>query len=147
MKKNTYTVVVGNIGTMDYTSKKLALECFNTYVSLSKSGEGRAAYEPVTLFINGEIDKEYLPELSDNTKAIISDLRSQIDRIIKDANNNADCKGFAIVFGNFSINIPEQDRDGFWEEMDTIGEEHSLYFMVNDYNDLCLTTDQYEAED
>jgi hypothetical protein len=132
---------------MEYTSKKLALECFNTYVSLSKAGEGRAAYEPVTLFKDGEIISEYLPELSDNTKAIISDLQSQIDRIIEDANNNADCKGWAIVFGNYSINIPPQDQEGFWEVLEELQSEKNVFFSVNDYNDLVIETDQYEAED
>lgn len=61
MAKHKYQVVVGNIGTMDYTSKKLAKDCYTTYVALSKNGEGRAANEPVTLFKDDEIIHEYQP--------------------------------------------------------------------------------------
>ena len=61
MAKHKYQVVVGNIGTMDYTSKKLAKDCYTTYVAISKNGEGRAANEPVTLLKDGEITEEYLP--------------------------------------------------------------------------------------
>lgn len=57
--KHTYQVVVGNVGTMDYTSKKKAYECYNTYVSLSIKGETRAAGESVTLLIDGEIKEEH----------------------------------------------------------------------------------------
>ena len=59
--KNKYEVIVGNIGTMDYTNGKLANECYETYVTLSKNGETRAGGEPVTLLKNGEIVKEHLP--------------------------------------------------------------------------------------
>jgi len=62
MSKNKYEIVVGNVGTMNYTSKKLAFGCYETYVTLSKAGETRAANEPVTLFKNGEIIKEHTPE-------------------------------------------------------------------------------------
>jgi hypothetical protein len=60
-----YEVVVGNVGILPYTSKKLAEECYDTYVTLSKNGEGRAGGEPVTLFLNGDLIKEHIP--SDNT--------------------------------------------------------------------------------
>lgn len=60
--KHNYQVVIGNVGTIDYTSKKLAEECYITYVTLSKAGETRAAHEPVTLFKDGEIIEEYIPE-------------------------------------------------------------------------------------
>jgi hypothetical protein len=60
MKKSVFTVNVGNIGNMEYTSKKLALECFNTYVALSKAGETRAAGESVYLFKDDEIICEYI---------------------------------------------------------------------------------------
>lgn len=58
--KNKYTVCVGNIGNMDYTSKKLALECYTTYVTMSKTNQTRAAGESVTLFKNGVIIQEYI---------------------------------------------------------------------------------------
>ena len=60
--KNTYEVIVGNVGAMEYTDFKLAKECYVTYVYLSKNGETRAAGEPVTLLKNGEIMAEHLPE-------------------------------------------------------------------------------------
>lgn len=63
--KHKYEVVVGNVGTMPYTSKKLAIDCYTTYVSISKNGEGRAAHEPVTLLKDGEIIEEYTPETID----------------------------------------------------------------------------------
>lgn len=56
--KNQYEVVIGNVGTMTYKSKKLAYECYNAYATLSKRGETRAAGEDVTLLKNGEIVKE-----------------------------------------------------------------------------------------
>jgi hypothetical protein len=58
--KTKYVVSVDNIGNMEYTSKKLALECFDTYVTLSKNNETRAAGESVYLFINDELVKEYV---------------------------------------------------------------------------------------
>jgi hypothetical protein len=153
MKKNSYSVNVGNIGNMDYTSKKLALECFNTYVTLSKSGEGRAAGESVYLFCDGEIIAEHIgtvdqeQPLSDNTKAIVGDIRRNIGAIIKDANSNTYCKGYGIIFGNFSINIPPADQEQFWEELEEIQQEHNIYFSVNDYNDLVVETEERESED
>ncbi len=60
MSKNNYTVNVGNIGNMEYTSKKLAEDCYKTYVTLSMNNETRAAGESVYLFKNGEIVKEYI---------------------------------------------------------------------------------------
>ena len=57
--KNKYIVNVGNVGNMDYTSKVLALDCYATYVTLSKKGITRAAGESVVLFCNDEIVKEY----------------------------------------------------------------------------------------
>lgn len=62
--KTVYQVIVGNIGTMEYTSKKLALECFNTYVSLSKSDTGRASGEDVTLMANDDPIREYLGSIN-----------------------------------------------------------------------------------
>lgn len=60
--KHKYEIIVGNVGTMGYTNKKLALECYNTYKELSIKNETRAAGEPVTLLKDGEIIEEYLPE-------------------------------------------------------------------------------------
>lgn len=58
--KTNYEVSVGNVGNMIYASKKLALECYQTYVTLSMNNETRAAGESVILFKNGEIIKEYI---------------------------------------------------------------------------------------
>lgn len=67
MKQKKYTVVVGNVGTMDYTSRKLAIECYNTYVTLSTNNEGRAAGESVTLFDdNDNIIMDYIGTLQED---------------------------------------------------------------------------------
>jgi len=60
MKKAKFTVVVGNVGTMEYDSKKLALDCYKTYVTLSESNQTRAAGESVTMFEGEEIFAEYI---------------------------------------------------------------------------------------
>lgn len=60
MAKNNYEIVVGNVGTMNYTSKKLAEECYTTYVSHSKTHTTRASGENVTMLLNGEIVKEHI---------------------------------------------------------------------------------------
>ena len=60
MKKNIYCVNVGNVGNMEYTSKKLAEDCYTTYVTLSRTNQTRAAGESVYLFKNNEIVKEYI---------------------------------------------------------------------------------------
>ena len=55
-----YEVYVGNIGTVLRTnSRKDAQYAFDTYVEASKSGSGRAAFEPVALLENGEMIKDY----------------------------------------------------------------------------------------
>lgn len=63
MKRPTYEVVVGNIGTVySGTSKSDTAMTWIAYVDQSKSGKGRAGNEPVTMFCDGEIVKEYAPE-------------------------------------------------------------------------------------
>ena len=60
--KNQYEVAVGNIGVAHTGTKaEEALREFNQYVKRSKKGLGRAAYEGVTLFKNGEVLKSYEP--------------------------------------------------------------------------------------
>ena len=60
--KNKYEVVVGNIGCVCYgLNKKATLKVYAEYVAISKSGRGRAGNEPVAMFANGEITKEYQP--------------------------------------------------------------------------------------
>lgn len=60
--KHNYEVVVGNIGSFKYTSLKDARKCYFDYVTLSQQSEGRASGEAVTLFKDGEIIAEFLPE-------------------------------------------------------------------------------------
>ncbi len=81
-----------------------------------------------------------------NTKNILSDIKTNISALITDANNNSDCKGFTIVFGNYSINIPPEDQEDFWYDLEEIQDNSNVYFLVNDYNDLCLTTEEYQDE-
>ena len=57
--KKIYVVNVGNIGNMEYTNKKLAIDCYKTYVTLSMNNETRAAGESVVLFCNDDIVMEY----------------------------------------------------------------------------------------
>jgi hypothetical protein len=60
---STYTVVVGNVGTVLSTQVYgEAIDTFNDYVELSESGYGRVAGEPVTLMYNGEPLKEHTPD-------------------------------------------------------------------------------------
>lgn len=82
-----------------------------------------------------------------NTINILKDIKSQIQELINDANNNMDCKGYTIVFGNYSINIPPVDQEEFWEELEEIQQEYNVWFEVSDYNDLVMTTEEYENED
>ena len=81
-----------------------------------------------------------------NTKNILADIKTNISGLIKEANNNLDCKGFIIVFGNYSINIPGEDQNNFWEDIQDLEDDNNVSFSVNDYNDLCLTTEEYQDE-
>jgi hypothetical protein len=55
-----YEVYVGNIGTVLRTGVYAdANAAYSEYVSQSKSGSGRAAFEPVALLENGEMIKDY----------------------------------------------------------------------------------------
>jgi ribosomal protein L37AE/L43A len=55
-----YQVVVGNLGLVhESDDRQAAEESFKEYVDFSKSDYGRVAGEPVTLFEDGEILKEY----------------------------------------------------------------------------------------
>lgn len=58
-----YTVVVGNIGTVRETSDRAdAMATWKAYVERSRQGIGRGGHEPVTLFEDGEIIREHVPE-------------------------------------------------------------------------------------
>ncbi len=52
-----YEVIVGDVGIMQYDKKKLAYDCYNTYVELSKAGIGDTAGQDVTLIHNVIIKK------------------------------------------------------------------------------------------
>jgi len=55
-------VVCGNIGTVYKGGGRVEAErCFREYVGQSKSKYGRASGECVTMFEDGEIEKEYTP--------------------------------------------------------------------------------------
>lgn len=62
-----WTVLVGNVGNVILTDDETeARDVFSDYVSLSQSGVGRSAGEPVTLCCNGEPVREYLPTIHDD---------------------------------------------------------------------------------
>lgn len=62
---DTFSVVVGNIGTVYEGNDRIqALREFSIYRAMSLKGIGRVADEAVTLFTNGEVEKE-LPGRSD----------------------------------------------------------------------------------
>jgi len=57
-----YEVIVGNIGKVhEGDDKSTAQEAYDEYVRQSNTNYGRAANEPVTLFVDGEPKKEYQP--------------------------------------------------------------------------------------
>lgn len=60
MPKNSYTIVVGNVGQVYHGSnKKAALTEFDAWVDASVAGGSRAGSEDVTLFANDDIIKEF----------------------------------------------------------------------------------------
>ena len=61
----TYEVVVGNIGTV-YSGgiHAVADEKFSEYVRQSKTGNGRAGGEDVTILKNGDIFAEFIGSIS-----------------------------------------------------------------------------------
>lgn len=131
-KKHNYEVVVGNVGTMPYTNKKLAKECYETYVACSKNGVTRAANETVTLMKDGEVSEQYVPNLIANMFDI-KKVKEQIANCTKDE--------VVILCAHWSINGPKYDddvnenQDWDWKEFeDQLG--HTL--QVNDYDDLVV---------
>ena len=59
-----FQVVVGNVGHVYDGSNYMQASCiYAKWVKASKQGEGRAAGEPVTMFHNGEIKREYFGTL------------------------------------------------------------------------------------
>lgn len=62
MPNHEYEVFVGNVGCV-YTgnNKREASGVYSDYVKVSRHGAGRAADEPVSLFMDGEPIREYAP--------------------------------------------------------------------------------------
>ena len=66
-KAKKCSVNVGNIGeVVSDVSHTKALQKFKEYVRLSKQGTGRSGGEEVTLFCDGELEKDYIPEDMEN---------------------------------------------------------------------------------
>lgn len=131
-KKHIYEVVVSNVGTFNYTNKKLATKEYNQYAAISKTGKTRAGNESVTLIKDGQIVKEYTPNLIAN----MFDLKIVKEHIKKCPKNEV-----IILCGNWSINKPKysdentDQEDWDWNEFeDQLG--HTL--QVNDYDDLVV---------
>lgn len=81
MSKSIYTVTVGNIGTVySGPSKRQASMDYQEYVTQSKSGYGRAAYESVTLDKDGETIREHTPAIDYPTIAELSAIIHAIKR-------------------------------------------------------------------
>jgi tRNA-dihydrouridine synthase len=58
-----YQVIVGNLGTVvDTDDVEEASQVYARYCFLSRKGYGRCAYENVTLFMDGEPEKEMIME-------------------------------------------------------------------------------------
>lgn len=62
LKPNTHQVIVGNVGTVyDGNSPLSAAYAYLEHVALSNSAHSRAAGEPVTWFMDGDVHREYTP--------------------------------------------------------------------------------------
>lgn len=58
----SYEVFVGNVGSVyEGDDRQAADQTFQTYVELSKYGQGRASQEEVVLFQDGHVIEEYVP--------------------------------------------------------------------------------------
>lgn len=131
--KHNYQVVVGNVGTMDYTSKKLAIDCFKTYRTLSIQGITSAANEQVTLFKDGEIIDEYIPRVTNLIAGMfnINEVKKNIAACPKDE--------IVILCAHWSINCPKY-ADANAEQCDfdfsDFEEQLGVTLLVNDYDDL-----------
>jgi hypothetical protein len=61
MRSERYQVIVGNIGMVLATNnKRHAMKCYREYVAQSKSGVGRAGWESVCVFDEGEIVESFI---------------------------------------------------------------------------------------
>lgn len=65
MNKNTYEIIVDNIGTVHTGhSRDAASRAYHEYVRISKQGYGRGAGESVTWMKNGEIVKHHIGDIN-----------------------------------------------------------------------------------
>jgi len=58
--KNIYFVSIGNVGIIEFTNKKSAIQYYKEYVKISKMNISRAAGESIALFKNDDIILEYI---------------------------------------------------------------------------------------
>jgi hypothetical protein len=129
--KHKYEVIVGNVGTMEYTNKKLATDCFKTYRTMSMQGITSAANEPVTLLKDGEIIEDYTPNL---IKAMfnLDVVKANIAKCPKDET--------VILCAHWSINKPKYPENADIESEDwdfqELEKELDTTLLVNDFDDL-----------
>lgn len=131
--KHKYEVIVGNIGTMDYTNKKLAKECYDTYVTLSKEGATRVSNEPVTLLRNGDVLEEYIPGPINPIVSMFN-----IDKI-KGMIANCPKDETVILCPQWPINKPVYEYGNEEKEVLDLEELETLLCVslcITDYNDL-----------
>ena len=62
--RSVYSVIVGNIGTVETGDLTACIATYGEYVHQSEAHYGRAEDEPVTLFKDGEPFREYTPSQS-----------------------------------------------------------------------------------
>jgi hypothetical protein len=147
VSKKIYTVNVGNVGNMEYKSKKLALNCFKTYVTHSKNHETRASGESVQMFMNDDLLQEYIGDLDripeDNKLTEILDFFKCLDLIKEAENKKETC---VILCPNYSINISMQYEDGeqLQQDLDELSDYLGHFVSVSDYDDLIIDLSENE---
>lgn len=140
--KHTYQVVVGNIGLqMDYTKKKLAYECYNTYVTASISGETRTAGQTVTLIIDGEVKEEHRGRVDiispENKLATLLDI-DKCKIMYEEA--KAKKESCVILACHYSINIANKynDDETLQSDLEELEEYLGELLEVSQYDDLVI---------
>ncbi len=86
--ENKYIVNVGNIGNIQESNKKQALKTYKEYVEMSKSNTGRAGGESVVLFVNDEIEREYIGTLHKIKEVECNNISQLLDEIKQDEIDN-----------------------------------------------------------
>jgi hypothetical protein len=119
----TYSLIVGNIGTIDCESRKEAYRRFREYVEQSKETSGRASGESVTLLKGDTILKEYTPKPKYPTigeiRSLLVSLKSDIHddyRSDDDGENDTPSMcvtiGWSDVSGNWSYQTGDNSFTG-----------------------------------